>query len=156
MKTRTLASVCAMTMFLVGWGITRGVMAEPRVAPEATPEQVFANTIGAAAQSTDVYGILCPIGTSTARADVNDNGGVDGILISVCLSNSHGQLSQCRTAPDNGSSATAIVSGGAGLYFAVFHKTGGNTVEDYDTFINCHNAGGAALGGDAVIIIQNQ
>jgi hypothetical protein len=43
---------------------------------------IYGESLGAIASATDVYGVTCPIGTTSVRANVNDGAGV-GVEVSV-------------------------------------------------------------------------
>ncbi len=64
-------------------------------------------------------------GTARVNADINDNGGVDGIRLSVTVVNPQGRAIS-RTGPENLISADTILFGGAGNYLVIIAKTGGS------------------------------
>jgi hypothetical protein len=136
---------------------TPRVSAQEGEAPEPAPP--FNSTLRAPAAATDVWGVLCPIGTSTLRCRVADTGGVDSVRFGVCCENKHGPASQCLTAPDGGASALAFASPGPGEYEAKVFKVNpvGNAPgpEPYQVNLDCLNAGGGAIA-TFVVLIQNQ
>jgi hypothetical protein len=153
MKTATHLGAGMMMLLLAGWIITPGVWAQEGEAPEPTPP--FGETLGAPASATDVWGVLCPIGSSSLRCRVADNGGVDGVRFGVCCENKHGPTSQCITAPDGGASNIVSASPGPGEYEVKVFKASpvGNaaTPEPYTVNIDCLN-----FGGGVAILIQDQ
>ena len=150
MRSRKLFGVCATSLLLAGFS-------SPALAGDRGLGTLhfFADSLGVSVTATDVYSLQCPEGTFTARADVNDNGGVDGVLLSVQVINPLGRAIS-RTAPDNGISAQASLSGGPGNYLVTFHKSGGGALEAYDSIVNCHNGVGAIVNPHSVIRVQNQ
>jgi hypothetical protein len=167
METKKVLIVCALAVLLVGLGITSGVLAaeaeleapaSSRVAPGgADAELVIVQNLGASATATDVYHIQCGVGTTHLSFDVADNGGFDGIRIGVCGQDAGGNPAKCTIAPDGGVSPFLDpgVSGGPGHYVLTFFKSPSGTVEPYDSFVFCHNAG-HGVAASAFIIVQNQ
>jgi hypothetical protein len=154
MKMTKLLSAGALVLLLAGWGIRPGVWAQEGPGSEATGS----STLGIAASATDVWGVLCPLGTSFLTCQVTDAGGVDGIRFGVCCENKHGPLSHCRNAPDGGSVATSA-SSGPGEYeakiFKAFPVGNAATVEPYRVDINCRNSTGGLLS-TLLLLIQNE
>jgi hypothetical protein len=117
-------------------------------------------SLGVAAQATDVFGVQCGAGTLGVRADVNDNGGIDGVFLSVQVINPNGRATSRTHLADNGTSAIACLAGGPGQYLVTFHKNKqvGLLGEAYDTIIHCRSS--AICGGvetpTTVLLIQNQ
>jgi hypothetical protein len=74
MKTATRVGVDVMILLLAGWIITPRVWAQEGDAPEPAPP--FNNPLLPPASATDVWGVLCPIGTSRLRCRVADTGGL--------------------------------------------------------------------------------
>lgn len=160
MKTNKLLIACAMVMLLIGLGITPGVMAQERGAgSEAASEQFLVGSLGTSASATDVFGVLCPSGTASARADVNDNGGFDTVRLGVCIT-ADGNPGHCRNAPDNGISVPAVALSGPGVYYVQIFKSlppaPPLSVEAYDTIIDCYNSSGVPIAADSVLLIQNE
>jgi hypothetical protein len=113
-------------------------------------------SLGTSAAATDVWSVQCGSGTGRVIADVNDNGGVDGILFNVAIVNPQGRAAS-RTASDNGISADAILSGGPGNYLVLITKTAGGFffTEAYDSIIHCQTAAGANTLHN-VVLVQDQ
>ena len=152
MKTATRLGASVMILLLAGWVITPKVAAQE--GENIEPAAAFNNNLLPPASSTDIWGVLCPIGTSSLRCRVTDTGGVDDIRFGVCCENKHGPISQCITAPDGGTSAPVLARPGPGEYEAkVFKATPvGNAAgqETYRVDITCLG------GGGMVALIQNQ
>ncbi|NOT53246.1 MAG: hypothetical protein HOP18_01440 [Deltaproteobacteria bacterium] len=109
--------------------------------------------IAAGAAATDVYGMTCPVGTTSVRANVNDAIAA-GNQISIQVINPNG-LATTATAPDGGAfSPLAILAGGAGNYLVTIHK---NTAfgEGYVAVMDCFNAA-VAIAGIQSVLVQNQ
>jgi len=156
MEAKKKLLVCALVVLLVGWGLAFGVQAGERDnLTEAESENFVVGSLGTSTFATDVYHVLCAAGTSRLNADVNDNGGVDGIRLSVCVHDSGGNPAQCTTSPDNGISSSVAAFGGAGAYYVTFFKSPSSTSEAYDTIIQCRNSAGSATT-TTVVLVQNQ
>jgi hypothetical protein len=156
MKAKKVLIVCALTVLLVGWGMTSSVLAEERSVSEAASEDFLVGSLGTSQVATDVFHVLCGVGTTHLHADVNDNGGFDGVRLSVCVHDSGGVPAQCATSPDNGISSQVLVGGGPGAYYVTFHRSApAGFVEAYDTIIHCHN-GIHAHTGTTILLVQNQ
>jgi hypothetical protein len=165
MGTKKRLLVCALAVLLVGWGFPFAVGAQERGSvgagergsQEAAPELVVAGNLGASPTATDVYHVLCAMGTSRILADVNDNGGVDGIRLGVCVHDSGGTPAHCTIAPDGGLSPLVAAGGGAGAYYVTIFKSPSGTVEAYDSFIQCFNAGGGTTNTVVTLTpVQNE
>ena len=114
---------------------------------------IFGGFLGAVASATDVYGMTCPIGTVSVKANVNDAVAA-GNQICVQVIDPNG-LAATACAVDGGPpSALATLAGGAGNYLVSVHK---NTAvgEGYAVFMDCYNAAGAIAGTQSVLV-QNQ
>jgi hypothetical protein len=109
--------------------------------------------IAAGAAATDVYGMTCPIGTVSVKADVNDAIAA-GNQISVQVINPNGRATTSSAVDGSGPSALVTLAGGAGNYLVTVHK---NTAvgEGYAVFMDCYTAAGAVAGNQAVLV-QNQ
>ena len=119
-------------------------------------EHFVAETLGPSATATDVFSVQCGAGTGRVNADVNDNGGIDGIRFSVTVVNPQGRATS-RTAPDNGISADALLLGGAGNYLVIITKSAGGLflAEPYDTIIHCQTTTGVNTLHN-VVLVQDQ
>jgi len=167
METKKVLIVCALAVLLVGFGITSDVLAgeaeseassSGRVAPEGASAEVFVvGGLGAAATATDVWHVLCGAGTNHLAVDVADNGGFDGVRIGVCGHDSGGNPARCTIAPDGGVSVfiDPASSDLPGAYYVTFFKSVSGTAENYDSFIQCHNAAHGSVS-TTVVLVQNQ
>jgi hypothetical protein len=72
------------------------------------------------ASATDVYGVTCPIGTTSVQANVNDGVGV-GVEVSVQVMNPNGRAISA-SAPGGGPSGLVTLAGGPGNYLVTVHK----------------------------------
>ena len=119
-------------------------------------EHFVVETLGPSATATDVWSVQCGAGTGRVNADVNDNGGIDGIRLSVTVVNPQGRAIS-RTAPDNGISADAILFGGAGNYLVIITKSAGGLflAEAYDSVIHCQTTTGVHTLTN-VVLVQDQ
>jgi hypothetical protein len=99
--------------------------------------------LGAAAGSTDVYGMTCPEGTQSVRARVNE-ADVAGIQFSVQVIDPGGRA-RSASAVNGGQSATVALGGGAGNYLVTVHKDAAGG-EGYNVTLDCHGVNGVALG----------
>jgi hypothetical protein len=132
-----------------------GEAVDPGVRSADGLEHVFVETLGPSATATDVWSVQCGAGTGRVNADVNDNGGVDGIRFNVAVVNPQGRAIG-RTAPDNGISADAILFGGPGNYLVIITKTGGGFLaEPYDTQIHCETGAGVHTLSN-IVLVQDQ
>jgi hypothetical protein len=114
---------------------------------------IFGGFLGAAAGATDVYGMTCPIGTISVRANVND-GAAAGVQVSVHMINPNGGAATASAVDGGGPSALATLAGGAGNYLVAVDKDAAIN-EGYVVAMDCHNAAGAIAGNQAVLV-QNQ
>ena len=124
--------------------------ARPRVKwQRARPHEYLGGFLGAAvAGTTDAYSVTCPIGTISAKANVNDAIAV-GNQISVQVINPNGRA-VTKSAVDNGPpSALATLAGGAGTYLVTVHKNTG-VGEGYSVAMDCYDAVGAIAGTQSV------
>ncbi|MGQ0595167.1 MAG: hypothetical protein ACT4QB_21775 [Gammaproteobacteria bacterium] len=145
MKAISLKNLCATTSLLAILGAMSSAQAD-----------VFGGFLGAAASATDVYGMTCPLGTTSVRANVNDGGiAANGIFVSVQIVDPQGGALNA-TAPDfGGPSPTVIgVGPGPGNYLALVNKgqAGG---EGYVVFLDCF-IGAVAVAGNQSALVQNQ
>ena len=142
-------NICVMALIPVGLGISLQARAD-----------VFVGSVGAPASSTDVYAVTCPAGTVTMRANVDDNGGVDNVRLTVQVINPQGRAITAFTAVDNGVSPTVSLGGGPGNYLVTISKSqpAGTLllIEGYNTFMDCFNAFNVASGGIQAQLVQNQ
>jgi hypothetical protein len=106
--------------------------------------------IAAGAAATDVYGMTCPIGTTSVQANVND-GTAAGNQISVQVIDPIGGAATASAVDGGGPSALAALAGGAGNYLVTVHK---NTAvgEGYSVAMDCYTAAGAVAGTQAVLV----
>jgi hypothetical protein len=114
---------------------------------------IFGGFLGAAAGATDVYGVTCPLGTLSVRANVND-AVVAGDQISVQVINPTGRAATASAVDGGGPSAFAILTGGAGNYLVTVHKNAA-LAEGYAVSMDCYTAAGA-LAGTQSVLVQNQ
>jgi hypothetical protein len=133
-----VAAGVALILGVAGVGVMAQDSQEPGSRAEV-PEDLVVETLGTSLAATDVWSVQCGAGTARVHADVDDNGGVDGIRLNVVVVNPQGRATG-RTAPDNGVSAQAILAGGPGNYLVVITKSGGATAEAYDSSIHCRNS----------------
>lgn len=110
-------------------------------------------TLGAVAGATDVYGVNCPIGTVSVKADVND-ANVAGVQFSVQVINPNGRAATASAVDGGPPSALATSGGGAGIYLVNVHKDAAG-FEGYTVGIDCFNAAGA-IAGIQPVLVQNQ
>lgn len=112
---------------------------------------IFGEFLGAAAAgTTDVYGVTCPIGTVSVKASVNDAVAV-GNQISVQVINPNGRA-VTASAVDNGPpSVLATLTGGAGHYLVTVHKNTG-VGEGYSVSMDCYDVVGAIAGTQSVLV----
>lgn len=157
MKTKKMLFVGLVAVLFAVWGITSVALAAEQEAArgEANPEAFVVGSLGTFTVATDVYHVLCGAGTSRLNADVNDNGGVDGVRISVLVADSGGNPAVGTTSPDNGISASVAAFGGAGSYYVYFFKSPSATSEAYDSIIQCRSSSGAATA-TTLFLVQNQ
>jgi hypothetical protein len=115
----------------------------------------FSGALGAAvgAPATDVYGMTCPIGTTSVQAHVND-GAAAGIQISVQVIDPIGVAASASAPDGGGASPTVILAGGAGNYLVTVHKNAAST-EGYNVTMDCYDVIGAIAGTQSVLV-QNQ
>ncbi len=145
MKAISLKNLCAAASLLAGLGGMSSAQAD-----------VFGGFLGAAASATDVYGMTCPLGTTSIRANVNDGGiAADGIVVSVQIVDPQGGALNA-TAPDfGGPSPTVIgVGPGPGNYLVLVNKNAAGN-QGYVVFLDCF-AGAAAVAGNQSTLVQNQ
>lgn len=118
---------------------------------------IFGGFLGVAAPSaTDVYGMTCPIGTFSVKANVND-ANVAGNQISVQVINPNGRAATVSAVDGGPPSAFATLAGGAGNYLVTVHKnTGAGVGEGYAVSMDCYDAAGAAIAGIQSVLVQNQ
>jgi hypothetical protein len=156
MKTKKLLLVGLVAVLFAIWGITSAVLAAEQEAArgEANPELIFAGSLNAGS-TTDVYHVLCPVGTARLVADVQDLGGVDGNRFNVLVMDSGGNPAQSVMGPDGGFSFQVQAAGGPGAYYVIITKTSPLGPERYDTLQQCRSAGGVNLF-TASVLVQNQ
>jgi hypothetical protein len=147
MKAMRLKNLCAMASLLVGLGALSSAHAD-----------FYFGTLGAAASATDVYAMTCPLLPVTAlsaQANVDDQGGADGIVVSVQVVNPHGRAANA-TAPDGGGvSPTVGLSNQPGNYLILVDKDAAGA-QNYYLNLDCYDAGNVALVGTQSWLVQNQ
>jgi hypothetical protein len=144
MKTISLKNLCATTSLLVGL-----------VGMSSAQADVQNGAFGFAAASMDVYVIVCPAGTASVRANVND-GPAAGVLVSLQIIDPQGGATNV-TAPDGGGvSATIGLPATPGISLVLVDKTPPASAEGYTAIMDCFNAGGAAAPGNQSFLVQNQ
>jgi hypothetical protein len=114
---------------------------------------IFGGTLGAAAAATDVYGMTCPIGTTSVKANVNDAIAA-GNQICVQVINPNGLATTACAVDGGGPSALVTLVAGPGNYLVTLHK---NTAvfEGYAVFMDCY-IGAVAIAGTQAVLVQNQ
>lgn len=114
-----------------------------------------AGALGVAPGATDVYCMTCPIGTASARADIDDAGGADAIQVSVLVINPHGPTATQSAVDGGGFSAVAGLANGPGNYLVSVHKDVMG-FQNYTVRLDCYNAGGMPLAGLQSALVQDQ
>jgi hypothetical protein len=142
MKKYSFRSVIAISSFVLSFSSVGSAHAD-----------IFGGFLGAAAGATDVYGMTCPLGTLSVRANVND-GAAAGNQVSVQVINPNGLATTASAVDSGGPSAFAILTGGAGNYLVIVHKNAAGG-EGYAVSMDCYTAAGAVAGNQAVLV-QNQ
>ena len=153
-KFRVAAGVA---FFVLGVAVVAVIAQEGEEAVRSAEEQehLFVESLPPSSTGTDVYSVQCGINTVRVNADVDDNGGVDGIRLNVTIVNPQGRAIS-RTAPDNLLSADTILFGGPGNYLVLITKTGASLFfEPYTTDIDCQNAFGVNTLHN-VVLVQDQ
>jgi hypothetical protein len=137
MKKQSFRSVIATASLILGLGGVGSAHAD-----------IFGGFLGAVAGSTDVYGLTCPIGTVSVKANVNDAITV-GNQISVQIINPNGQAITASAVDNGPPTALVTLTGGAGQYLVtVFKNTG--VSEGYSVAMDCYDVVGAIEGTQAV------
>src|SRR5262245_66263264 len=124
---------CALALVVLGLVTTAaiGFGQEGATRQDVGPNHITPNdAVGPAVGAADVWSLQCGAGTSRARADVLDLGGVDGIRFNVVLTDGHGP-SVGTTAPDGGLSGSVVLARGPGNYLVIVTRTAGATTEPY-------------------------
>ena len=114
---------------------------------------IFGGFLGAPAGATDVYGVTCPIGTTSVQANVNDGVGV-GVEVSVQVINPNGRAVTASAPDSGGPSGLVALAGGAGNYLVTVHKDAAPN-EGYSVFMDCY-IGAVAIAGNQSVQVQNQ
>ncbi len=130
----------------------------------ASVAQAVNGTLAGPDTSTDVYGVVCGVGTASIRANVRDLGGVDGVRFNVQVVRPFNigplQLlsATSRTGPDGANSLFTTLVGPRDTYFVLIDKTGATApgAGDYSSVIECRDAGGVVTTVGAPLQIQNQ
>lgn len=145
MKAIGIKKLCATTSLLVGLGGMSSAQAD-----------VDNETLAAAANLTDVFGMSCPLGTANVQAFVNDAGNADGITVNVGIVDPQGGASGRATAPDGGgvSATVGLAGAGGGNYLILVHKPQAGA-QAYAVNYECI-AGGVGYGPDSSAISQDQ
>ncbi|HEX2341925.1 MAG TPA: hypothetical protein VHI98_15730 [Vicinamibacterales bacterium] len=157
MKRNKLLVAGAAALSVLGLASTAViVLGQEEEATEAAREHVTPlSQLGPAATATDVWSLQCGLGTSRARADVLDLGGVDGRRFIVTLTDSHGRAVS-RTGNDGGASSLDILlSSGPGNYLVYVSKTSAGTFENYNSIVHCETSIGGAVAHN-IMLVQNQ
>jgi hypothetical protein len=114
---------------------------------------IFGGFLGAGASATDVYGVTCPIGTTSVKANVNDANNA-GVQVSVHVINPNG-LATTSSAPNGGGPSVLVtLAGGAGNYLVTVDKDAAGG-EGYAVFMDCY-IGAVATAGNQSVLVQNQ
>ena len=155
-KFRVAAGVAFLVLGVAGVAVIAQEGEEAAGVRSAEEQEDFvAETLGPSATATDVWSVQCGAGTGRVNADVNDNGGIDGIRLNVTIVNPQGRAIS-RTAPENGISLDAILLGGAGNYLVIITKTAGSLfAEPYDSVIDCQTTLGVNTLSN-VVLVQDQ
>ncbi len=111
---------------------------------------IFGGFLGALAGTTDVYGLTCPIGTVSVKANVND-ANVVGNQISVQVINPNGSAVTASAVDGGPPSALATLAGDAGQYLVTVSKNTGVS-EGYSVSMDCYDVVGAIAGTQAVLL----
>lgn len=114
---------------------------------------IFGGFLGAGASATDVYGMTCPIGTTSVQANVNDGAGV-GVEVSVQVIDPRGRAISASAPDGGGPSGLVALAGGPGNYLVTVHKDA-LANEGYAVSMDCYDAAGAIAGIQSVLV-QNQ
>lgn len=151
MKTNLFRAICAMASLFVGLGVSL----------QAHADVFSSGLLGTPPISTDVYGVTCPIGTHEMRANVDDNGGVDGVRLTLQVINPHRDAITAFTAVDNGLSPTvSLAGGGAGNYLVTISKSQPALTilesEAYSAFMDCFTVSEVPIAGTQAVLVQNQ
>src|SRR2546426_2931181 len=173
MSTKKLVRVC-MIAFVVasGGGVVAAqyqIEGEPQASeverpaiPGMGPQAIVREDLGPSPNPVDVWSLQCGLGTVSARADVGDLGGVDGVRLYVTIVNPLGRAATQR-APDNGRSPLATLNTGPGNYLVIIGKSfmfdppppPFLTPEPYDSLQICQDAQGN-LTRESVQLVQDQ
>ncbi|NOT54828.1 MAG: hypothetical protein HOP18_09510 [Deltaproteobacteria bacterium] len=105
------------------------------------------------ASATDVYGVTCPIGTTSVQANVNDGAGA-GVEVSVQVINPTGRAISASAPDSGGPSGLVVLAGGPGNYLVTVHKDA-LANEGYVVFMDCY-IGAVAIAGNQSVLVQNQ
>jgi hypothetical protein len=114
---------------------------------------IFGGFLGAGASATDVYGVTCPIGTTSVRANVNDANNA-GVQVCVQVINPNGLATTSCAVNGGPPSALAILAGGAGNYLVTVDKDAAGN-EGYAVFMDCYVAN-VPIAGIQSVLVQNQ
>lgn len=161
MKTKLTVGVAAAFLILGMAGVAlvaqdredQEVQSQDRASVD--PKHFVVQSLGTSSSATDVWSVQCALGTGRVRADVNDNGGVDGIRMIVTIVDPAGRAIS-RTSPDNGIASPIVLSARPGNYLVLISKTAASFfAEAYDSIIDCQTATGGAVAHN-VVLVQNQ
>lgn len=108
---------------------------------------------GTPASVTDVYGVTCPIGTTSVQANVNDGAGM-GIEVSVQVIDPKGRAISASAPDGGGPSGLVALAGGPGNYLVTVHKDA-LANEGYVVSMDCY-IGAVAIAGNQSVLVQNQ
>ncbi|MGH8583350.1 MAG: hypothetical protein ACREWG_11315, partial [Gammaproteobacteria bacterium] len=132
----------------------------------ASVAEAVNGVLAAPATSTDVYGVVCGVGTASVRASVRDLGGVQNparqFNVQVVHPHNIGALqllsATSLTGPDGANSLFTTLVGPRGTYFVLIDKTGATAAGagDYSSNIECRDAGGVVTTVGVPLLIQNQ
>jgi hypothetical protein len=111
---------------------------------------IFGGFLGALAGTTDVYGLTCPIGTVSVKANVND-ANVVGNQISVQVINPNGAAVTASAVDGGPPSGLVTLVGGAGQYLVTVSKNTGVS-EGYSVAMDCYDVVGAIAGTQSVLL----
>jgi|GEM_PF-4383024 len=111
---------------------------------------IFGGFLGALAGATDVYGMACPIGTVSVKANVND-GITVGNQISLQVIDPHGHAVTASAVDGGPPTALVTLAGSAGQYLVTVSKNTGVS-EGYSVSMDCYDVVGAIAGTQSAIV----
>jgi len=168
MKPKILC-VWALTLLLVGWGITTDVLLgqarvpqesrnDVRATAEVDAATLIAESLGSGT-AADVYRLSCT--AECIRADVNDTGPFNDTRFKVTVVGSSSSFVGNASAinPTGGLSLEAEVCSGANVNasrraYVIITEVNAAGAENYDSLMRCRTAGGALINPAIVKILD--